>query len=46
MAKQTNSQPSRGTVTRPSGGNGNNDRNSGQNITRSEPSSGGAVRPK
>jgi hypothetical protein len=46
MAKQTNSEPSRGTATRPSTGNGDNGRNSSQNITRSEPSSGGAVRPK
>jgi hypothetical protein len=38
MAKQTNSQPSRGTVTRPSGGNG-------QGATKSQPNSGGAVRP-
>lgn len=40
MSKQTNSQPSRGTTTRPGGGG------SGQGATKSEPNSGGAVRPK
>lgn len=43
MAKQTNSEPSRGTVSRPGSGNGNK---SGGNITRSEPSSGSVVKPK